>query len=178
LLPDAFLRQARDRVARVPADLISTLGAGVRGVDEAHLRRVMAFPPARRAVLEAIFRQVPRQLDSRRAAGVELAVRCAITHNRGDGADVYDLAVTGGRARVTRGSDAPMPPVTITVDGVEFLRLVTGATDPMRAYMSGELAATGDIMAAARMASMFRVPGAGRSRKQNANTDPGSHRAY
>jgi putative sterol carrier protein len=142
------------------------------------LRGVMAFPPARRALLEVIFRQIPRLLDRPRAAGVELAVRVVITHSPSAGADVYDIAVADGEARVTRGSHEPPPSVTITVDGVRFLRLLSGNADPMRAYLSGDLSASGDIMAAARLASLFRVPGAGKSRKQNANTDRQSHRPY
>ena len=178
LLPDRLLRQARDRAARVPGDAVGAAGAGLRGLGEHRLRQVMAFPPARRAILEVIFRQIPRQLDRPRAVGAELTVRWVITRSPGAGAEVYDLAVSGGRARVTRGSREPTPPVTITVDGVEFLRLLSGDADPIRAYLSGDLAATGDIMAAARLASLFRVPGSQKPRKQNPNTNRRSHRAY
>jgi putative sterol carrier protein len=178
LLPNRLLRHARDRAARVSGEASGAAAAGLRGLGEDRLRLVMAFPPARRAILEAIFRQMPRQLDRPRAAGAELAVRWVLTRSGGGAADVYDLAVSGGQARVTRGSSEPAPPVTITVDGVRFLRLVSGDTDPMRAYLSGDLAATGDIMAAARLVSLFRVPGARKSRKQNANTDRRSHRPY
>ncbi|HSO99581.1 MAG TPA: SCP2 sterol-binding domain-containing protein [Solirubrobacteraceae bacterium] len=180
LLPGRFLRQARDRAARVPGDAVGAAGAGLRGLGEHHLRRVMAFPPARRAILEAIFRQIPRQLDRQRAVDVELAARWIITRSPGADADadVYDLAVAGGRARVTRGSREPVPPVTITVDGVRFLRLLSGDGDPMRAYLSGDLAATGDIMAAARLVSLFRLPGARKPRKQNVNTDRRAHPPY
>ena len=104
---------------------------------------------------------MPRQLDRERAAGVELAVRWAITRSGRTGADVYDLAVAGGRARVTRGGRrARPPPVTITVDGVEFLRLVTRATRPDARLH--ERRARRDRGHHGRGTDGFAVPGAGR----------------
>lgn len=177
LLPDGLVRQARAGSLRAQGQLATTVAAGLAGVGDPGLERAMAIPPLRRAILDAIFWQMPRQLDARRARGVRLSARWVISSRGGRRADVYDLTVESGRARVRRGEGGNPPKVTITVDGAEFLRLVIGTADPMRAYFNGSLTAAGDIMAAARLASLFRVPRNG-SRKQNANRKPGRDRAY
>jgi len=64
------------------------------------------------------------------------------------------------RARVIGGGgSAGEPNVTITLDGGQFLRIATGADDPMRAYFSGRISIAGDIMLAAKLGSLFVVPG-------------------
>jgi alkyl sulfatase BDS1-like metallo-beta-lactamase superfamily hydrolase len=114
--------------------------------------------PARRVVLDGIFWQMPQHFDRRRAAGMTSSIRWCIT-GRADGEpDIYQLEIGDGRCRVIRGSDAPDPRVTITVDGAEFLRLATGSSDPMKAYFSGRIKLAGDIMLAAKLMSLFRIP--------------------
>lgn len=114
--------------------------------------------PVRRAVLDAIFWQMPRQLDRRRAERVDATVRWQITAPAGDAVDVYDLIFTEGRCRVVRGRSGGEARVTITVDGAEFVRLVTGNSDAVQAYFKRRLALSGDIMFAAKLVSLFRVP--------------------
>jgi uncharacterized membrane protein YgcG len=45
------------------------------------------------------------------------------------------------------------------MDGVEFLRLISGNSDPMAAYFKGRIQLAGDIMVAAQLAQMFKMPG-------------------
>jgi putative sterol carrier protein len=49
--------------------------------------------------------------------------------------------------------------VTITAEAAEFVRLATGNSDPMNAYFRGRIQLAGDIMFAAKLQSLFRVPG-------------------
>jgi len=44
---------------------------------------------------------------------------------------------------------------------VEFLRLISGNSDPMAAYFKGRIQLAGDIMVAAQLAQMFKMPGGG-----------------
>ncbi len=116
--------------------------------------------PARRVVLESIFWQMPKHLDRERAARVQASVRWCITGRGDGGTDVYQLEIESGRCRITRGARSPDPRVTITVDGAEFLRLASGTSDPVQAYFKGRLSLAGDIMVAAKVASLFRIPSA------------------
>ncbi len=115
--------------------------------------------PLRRPLLDAIFWQMPKQVNSSRVAGLHCSVRWKITGRRDGKTDVYDLELREGRCRTRRGGLEAKPLVTITLDGAEFLRLISGRTDPVQAYFKGRLGLSGDIMFAAKLASLFRIPG-------------------
>ena len=117
--------------------------------------------PVRRLVLDGVFRQMPRQVDPGRAKGIDGSIRWQIT-GRPDGAtDVYQLDFKDGRATVDRSPHGPEPRLTITLGAAEFLRLAAGQSDPTRAYFSGRIALSGDVMLAATLGSVFRTPGPG-----------------
>ena len=158
--PVRALEQIRRLAAGAPAQLADGVGRLVRDTPPARLEQIMRSP-ARRPLLDGIFWQMPRQLDAARAAGVSTAIRWRITGRADDGVDTYHLLVDDGRARTTR-EPHPDPRLTITMDGVELLRIVSGNSDPMKAYFKGRVQLSGDIMAAAQVAQLFRMPGARR----------------
>ena len=155
---DAVRRLAND----APAQMADGIGRLVRDSSPERLEQVMRSP-ARKAILEGIFWQMPKQIDPAQAAGVKSSIRWNITGRPDDGTDVYQLQLDDGRCRVIKGTGGPDPRLTITIDGVEFLRLVTGNSDPMKAYFKGRIKISGDVMFAAKLGSLFRMPGAGSS---------------
>jgi alkyl sulfatase BDS1-like metallo-beta-lactamase superfamily hydrolase len=159
--PQRALDQVRRLAADAPAQLADGFTRLVREAPPERLHQVMRSP-ARRPLLDGIFWQMPRQLDTARARGVHTTIRWCITGRADNGVDTYDLYVENGTARTTREPMAENPRLTITMDGVEFLRIASGNSDPMSAYFKGRLQLSGDIMAAAQLAQMFRMPGAGR----------------
>jgi SCP-2 sterol transfer family len=166
--PQRAFEQVRRIAAEAPAHLSDGFGRVVRDVAPERLEQVMRSP-ARKPLLDGIFWQMPKQLDSDQSIGVTTAIRWDIT-GRADGKpDTYLLQVDNGRARTTKQTDGePVPgagaaDLTITMDGVELLRLVSGNLDPMQAYFKGRIQLTGDIMVAAKMAQMFKMPSAGGS---------------
>ena len=70
---------------------------------------------------------------------------------------MYQLEVDRGQVK-TMGEEGE-PKLTVTMDGVEFLRLASGNSDPMQAYFKGRIELSGDIMVAAKLAQMFKLPG-------------------
>lgn len=149
LTPDQFAERLAELVRRMPEERLDAL----------------MRTPIRRVVLEAIFWQVPQHLDRRRAAGVNASIRWRITGRRDGEADVYDLVIAEGRARAIRGGGEPAPKMTITVDAAEFMRIAAGSSSPLNAYFAGKLSLRGDLMQAARLATMFRIPSPGRPRE-------------
>jgi hypothetical protein len=139
---------------RPVGDRLAGLAAGIPD----HTLEPLMRTPARRVVVETIFFLMPRYLDRSRAGGLNLAVRWHVTTPGGAAPDVYDLVIAERRCRVHRGPGGPRPLVTVTIDSTELLRLATGRSDPMQSYFSGKLGLRGDIMQAARLTALFRIP--------------------
>jgi alkyl sulfatase BDS1-like metallo-beta-lactamase superfamily hydrolase len=155
-------QRAVDQIRRLAADAPAHLAGGferlVRESPPQRLEQLMRSP-ARKPVLDGIFWQMPRQIDASAAAGTTLAIRWVVTGRADGGSDTYLLLIEDGQARTERGEGGD-PRLTVTLDGVEFLKLASGNSDPMQAYFTGRIKLTGDIMVAAKLAQMFRMPGA------------------
>lgn len=156
---DAFVAVARRRAARAPARAVYRLSRMVQDAPDERLARLMRGP-ARRPILEGVFRQMPNRLDSQRANGVDATVLWRIGGRPDGGTDDYRLVISGGRAQILRGlaDEGPRTVLTMTIDGGDFLRLVSGGLDPVKGYLGGRIKLAGDIMFAAKLGSMFRIP--------------------
>ena len=157
--PQRTVATIRRTIAGAPTQVAEGFASAVRNAPTERLEKVMRSS-ARRVLLETIFWQMPRHIDHSTAKRMNCTIRWRIT-GRSDGeADVYELEFVDGNCRVARGTrDAP-PKLTITLDGAEFLRLATGNSDPVEAYFTGRISLAGDVMVAAKMSSLFRLPGA------------------
>jgi len=152
-----MLMRVKRHVAAAPAQVADGVAKMVADTPDDRLEKVMRSP-ARRAVLEGIFWQMPRLVERRQAARVTATVRWSITGRGDGGADAYNLEIANGECRVTRGDTGVDPRLTVILDGAEFVRLATGNSDPMQAYFNGRMALAGDIMFAATLTTLFRFP--------------------
>ena len=164
--PQRALDAVKRLAAGAPAQLADGFGRLVRDAPPERLAQVMRSP-ARKPLLDGIFWQMPKQLDETQAKGVNASIRWCLTGRADGGTDIYQLELEAGRAKVIRGDGGPEPRLTITLDGVDFLRLISGNLDPMQAYFKGQIVLAGDIMVAAKLASLFRMPGGGPSSETN-----------
>jgi putative sterol carrier protein len=164
--PQRAFDAAKKLAAEAPAYMADGFGRLVRDAPPERLEQVMRSP-ARKPILDGIFWQMPKQLDVSEASGLKTSIRWTIT-GRADGeTDVYLLEVDNGRSHVIRGDANADARLTITLDGVDFLRLISGNLDPMKAYFKGRIKLSGDIMVAAKLATLFRMPGANASNGGN-----------
>jgi putative sterol carrier protein len=156
---DALMAGARRRAAEAPGRFAERVARLVHEAPEGRLERLMRSP-ARRPILEGVFWQMPQRLDARRADGVNAAVLWRIGGRPDGRTDDFRLVIAQGAARTTRGAseDPPRTVLTMTLDGVDFLKLITGDLDPVRGYLTGKIVLGGDIMFAAKLGSMFRIP--------------------
>jgi putative sterol carrier protein len=113
----------------------------------------------RAVVLNGIFSQMQEHFHGEKAGHMEAVIEWRIADKPGGGHDRYQVVITGGTCSVEKdGGHAPR--VTFTMKPVDFLRLVTGnAAGPML-FMTGKLKIDGDLMFAASVQSLFRIPGA------------------
>ncbi len=159
MAPDAqvVLVQLRRQLAGAGSNLAEGLTRLIGDASADRLEWVMRTP-ARRALLDTIFWQMPKHLDRTRAARLSAIVRWCITGRPDGGADVYELVLSDGSCRVAHGASDAEPRLTITLDGAEFLRLISGNSDALQAYLNGRVALSGDLMFAAKLVSLFRIP--------------------
>jgi len=143
-------------VSEAPRHLAEGFARVVRGAPEERIEQFMRTP-IRRVVLDGIFWQMPQHFDHKRAAGLSATIRWCITGRVDGGADVYDLRIEDSHCSVMQRGTGDAR-VTITVDAIEFLKLATGNSDPMQAYFSRRITLTGDIMLAAKLLALFRIP--------------------
>jgi putative sterol carrier protein len=117
------------------------------------LQAVMRSWP-RRILLWQIFRTMRRraQPDPRMAAVVEFR----ISGRRDGGVDRYHVTFTDGRCRSSPG--ARSPDLTLELEPVAFLHLVTGIGSPQRLLLTGKLKLRGDLMLALALPRVLRLP--------------------
>jgi putative sterol carrier protein len=167
------LAAAKRRLAGAPVQLADGFARLVDRSPPGGIERVMRTP-VRRVVLDGIFWQMPQHFNRKQAVGMNATVEWRITGRPGGGADIYQLAIADGRCRVRRRSPDPSPRLTITIDAAEFLRVATGASDPMQGFFKGRIKLAGDIMLAAKLQQLFRIPSAHKSATARPDPRPGN----
>jgi putative sterol carrier protein len=127
-------------------------------VGDDQLRELLGGPQRDEIVAE-VFRRMEEHFKPGSAHGVDAVIHWKITGRPDGGYDHYEIVVRGGTCKVT---DHPQqePRVTLTLDGVEFMRLVTGNAAGPTLFMSGKLKIEGDLMFSTQIQSMFTIPGA------------------
>jgi putative sterol carrier protein len=108
-------------------------------------------------VLGEIFRRMEEHVDAAKVGDTEAVMHWRITGGPDESVDHWEAVIEGGSCKVT---DQPSrsPRVTFTIDGVDFLKLVTGNVDGPKLFMTGRLKIEGDLMFAARVAGLFEIP--------------------
>jgi putative sterol carrier protein len=114
--------------------------------------------PLREQVLGEIFGRMAEHFRADAAAQTEAVIRWRIAGHPERGHDAFETVISGGTCVVRDEHTVDSPRVTLTIDGVDFLRLVTGAAAGPMLFMSGKLKIEGDMLFAANAASLFAVP--------------------
>ena len=118
-------------------------------VDHDELRANLT-PEVERQILDELFARFPEYLDAGRTAEVSETFAWRVGDRR------WVVAIDHGRATVTEG-DAPAR-VTLVLDTVDLLGLVTGTADPAFLYFTGRLGLEGDDAFVLELAPYFRAP--------------------
>jgi putative sterol carrier protein len=140
-------------------------------VDPAEFARSVATTPAeqladgmrsplRGQILGEIFRRMTEHVRPDRIQGLDAVMHWKITGRPDGGYDHYEVVIGGGSCTL---SEQPQhePRVTFKIDGVDFLRLVTGNASGPILFTTGKLKIEGDLMFAATAAGLFKIPSAG-----------------
>ena len=125
---------------------------------EAQLAAGMADEQVRALVLDGIFSQMEEHFDGQKAGDTDAVIEWQILDKPGGGHDRYQFVVTGGSCSVEKDGERA-PRVTFKLKPVDFLKLVTGNAGGPVMFMTGKLKIDGDLMFAAGVQSLFRIPG-------------------
>lgn len=136
----------------------SQVARNLRHMDDASVAELVSGE-LRAQVFEEILRRVPGHVDPQRAAGVDTLVRFEVTGaGTAQEADSFDARFHDGRCEVSR-EPLGTPEVTLTLNAVDFLRMVTGGVSGTQLYSDGRLHIRGDLALAGSLPSLFTIPG-------------------
>jgi putative sterol carrier protein len=133
------------------------VAGAISSITDEQLREALGGPQ-REAIIGEVFRRMEVHFKPGSTAGVDAVIHWKIMGRPDGGIDHYEVVLRDG---VCTTSKAPQhePRVTLALDGVDFMRLVTGnAAGPML-FMSGKLKIEGDLMFSTQIQSMFTIPG-------------------
>jgi putative sterol carrier protein len=108
-------------------------------------------------VLDDVFRRMSEHLDADKAKDIQTVVHWKVWDRPGGGYDHYEVVLDKGRCAVPR-SPSREPAVTLKMKPADFLKLVSGNASGPAMFMTGKLKIDGDLMLAARLAGLFRIP--------------------
>lgn len=128
----------------------------VKDMREAELAELMAGDQ-RGQVLDEIFGRMQEQLLPEKGPRRRSVVHWHVTGRPDGGYDAYELVMADGTCAVT-APPKEAPRLTITLDAVEFLQLVSGNASSTMMFFSGRLSLDGDLALGAGLIGMFDIP--------------------
>ena len=93
------------------------------------------------ATIEQLMQQMPTAFLPDKAKGVQAVIQLNLT---GEGGGSWFVSVAEGKCEVSPGV-APTPGATVTATAADYLAVGRGELNPMSAFMSGKIKATGNM---------------------------------
>ena len=100
-----------------------------------------------------LFETMPSRFNSAAAAGITKTIQWNIT---GDDAGVWAFQIINGVGHLIHGG-VEKPDATFTTSAKDWIAIAEGKLDSMKAFMSGKLKVSGDMMLAMKMPQFFPV---------------------
>ncbi|MGH2980836.1 MAG: SCP2 sterol-binding domain-containing protein [Solirubrobacterales bacterium] len=113
--------------------------------------------PQRQLALREIFARMADHMDPVKAKGHDAVVHFQILGRPDGGHDDFELIVRDGKGSVSE-TPSEEPRVTLKIEPVAFLKLITNQKSGPELFMTGKLKLEGDLMFAPQIASLFRIP--------------------
>jgi len=101
-----------------------------------------------------IMTKMPTVFVSADAEGMDAVVHFKFT---GAEAGEWNAAIRDGSCQVAQGIPPSTPNISLAADSADFVQVVSGKLDPMKAYMDGKLKITGDMLLVPKLIRLFRV---------------------
>ncbi|MEU8816513.1 SCP2 sterol-binding domain-containing protein [Actinoplanes sp. NPDC048796] len=128
----------------------------VKSTPDSKIAEVMAGE-SRTKILDEVFNRMPTLFRPEKAGSTSAVIHWVITGGAGGASDTYETVIENGACTVTN-QPARDPKLTMTMDAVTFLKVVSGDGNPMMLFMTGKVKAKGDLGLAANVAKLFDIP--------------------
>lgn len=104
--------------------------------------------------VDELFHALPSRFKATAAAGLTKTIQWHIT---GAGAGVWAFEILDGVGRVIPGG-VEHPDTMFTTSATTWMAIAEGRQDAMKAFMTGQLKVTGDMMLALKVPEFFPTP--------------------
>lgn len=128
----------------------------VKSTPDSKLAEVMSAEN-RNKILDEVFNRMPTLFRADRAGATQAVIHWNISGGPGDSTDSYETVIENGSCTVTN-QPVREPKLSMTMEPVTFLKVVTGDGNPMMMFMTGKIKAKGDLGLAAQVAKLFDIP--------------------
>jgi putative sterol carrier protein len=92
-----------------------------------------------------------------KAGTTQAVIHWNVTGGPEGSTDSYETVIENGACTVTN-QPARDPKLTMTMDALTLLKVVSGDGNPMMMFMTGKVKAKGDLGIAAQIAKLFDIP--------------------
>lgn len=102
-------------------------------------------------VINEFMTRLPESFQPEKAAGLDATLQFMLT---GAEAGEWYAVIKDSKCSVVRGT-TPSPKITVTMDSMDFMKLLTGQLDGIQAFMQGKIRLAGDMNLAIKMMNFF-----------------------
>ena len=128
----------------------------VKSTPDSKISEVMSGPD-RTKILDEVFNRMPALFRADKAGNTQAVIHWNVTGGPGDSTDSYETVIENGACTVTN-QPVRDPKLTMTMDALTLLKVVSGDGNPMMMFMTGKVKAKGDLGLAAQIAKLFDIP--------------------
>jgi len=128
----------------------------VKSAPDSQIKEVMTSD-MRGKILDEVFARMPALFRPERAGSTNAVIHWNITDRPDGGLDTYEIVIENGTCTLSPSPEHD-PKLSLTMGPVEFLKVVSGAGNPVMMFMTGKLKAKGDLGLAANIANLFDIP--------------------
>jgi putative sterol carrier protein len=128
----------------------------VKSTPDSKIAEVMSSD-SRGKILDEVFGRMPTLFRADRAGSTQAVIHWNITGGPGGTTNSYETVIENGACTVTN-QPARDPKLTMTMDALTLLKVVSGDGNPMMMFMTGKVKAKGDLGIAAQIAKLFDIP--------------------
>jgi hypothetical protein len=128
----------------------------VKSTPDSKITEVMGSE-RRTKILDEVFNRMPTLFRADRAGDTATVIHWIITGGPEGASDTYETVIEKATCTVT-STPVREPKLAMTMDGLTFLKIVSGTGNPVMLFMTGKIKTKGDVTLATSIPKLFDIP--------------------